>query len=141
MTQIMQARRKEILQLQRGDDGETQRVLAPWAFQVLYAKPKPSLSMAKKTHATAQMILRGMVVGAPANCLLDTGATDSFRSEEFLKCVNVAPQALKETEVELATDEVTKAIGLVKLRTVFKNLPCNHSYYAVPKIAGGCDLL
>jgi hypothetical protein len=29
----------------------------------------------------------------------------------------------------------------VKLRTVFKSLPCVHTYYVLPKLAGGCDVL
>jgi hypothetical protein len=139
---IMQGRRHEKVDLQVGGrEKEHQSACAPWSFQVWYDKPRPSLFMAKKSHGKAQMIVRGMIAGAPADCLLDTGASDSFISEEFLKRVHIVPQGQSEAEVELATGEVTRAVGVVKLRTVFKSMPCNHSYYVRPTLAGNCDLI
>jgi hypothetical protein len=50
-------------------------------------------------------------------------------------------QQVDEVEVEVATGDIAKVAHQVKLRTVFKSLPCVHNYYVLPKLAGGCDVL
>jgi hypothetical protein len=55
--------------------------------------------------------------------------------------VNITPQQVDELEVEVATGDIAKVVHQVKLRTVFKSLPCVHTYYVLPKLAGDCDVL
>ena len=117
-------------------------MVAPWSFEVWHDKKKPCISLVQKEHAKAQLMLRGMVAGAPADCAVDTGAELSFISEEFLKKVQIAPgEAGEPVEVELATGAVARVVGQVTLRTGFKSLPCTHTYLVLPTLAGGCDVL
>jgi hypothetical protein len=116
----------------------------PWSFEVWYDKKRPSISMVRKECPEAQMVLRGMVAGATADCAADTGGGGgklSFISAEFLKRVNITPQHLDAVEVEVATGDIAKVEHQVKLRTVFKSLPFVHTYYVLPELVGGCDVL
>ena len=141
MQRVLEGRRTETLQL-KDSMGAYHEVTAPWSFEVWHDKKRPSIWLVRKKHAKAQMMLRGMVAGALVDCVVDTGAELSFISEEFLKKVQVAPgDAEEHVEVELATGVIAKVVGQVKLRTVFKSLPCTHTYQVLPTLAGGCDVL
>jgi hypothetical protein len=135
----MEGRRNESVALKSAHGEE--KIVAPWSFEVWYDKKRPSISMVRKEHPEAQMVLRGMVAGATADCAVDTGGELSFISAEFLKRVNITPQQVDELEVEVATGDIAKVVHQVKLRTVFKSLPCVHTYYVLPKLAGDCDVL
>jgi hypothetical protein len=102
---IMEGRRNESVALKSAQGEE--KVVAPWSFEVWYDKKRPSISMVRKECPEAQMVLRGMVAWATADCAADTGEL-SFISAEFLKRVNITPQQVDEVEVEVATGDIAK---------------------------------